>query len=147
MVCCARMANKTQPTKDSAVKFLAAIKDQKTRKASQALFKLIGSATKQKPILWSNGMIGFGVYHYKSDRSAQEGDWPMAAFAPRKGNVTFYLMSGVRNHAKLVKQLGVKTSGGSCIYIKDLSKLDQKALQQLIKESYSRMKKKYPLVK
>ncbi len=141
------MANKTQATKESAGKFLAGITDAKTRGDSQAIFKLLGSVTKQKPVLWSNGMIGFGIYHYKSDRSAQEGDWPMTAFAPRKGNITLYLMSGARNHAKLVKQLGVKTSGGSCIYIKDLSKLDTKVLKKLIAESYSWMKKKYKQVK
>ena len=33
-------------------------------------------------------IIGFGKYHYKSDRSKQEGDWPVIGFSLETSNLT-----------------------------------------------------------
>lgn len=37
-----------------------------------------------EPKMWGDSIIGFGQYHYKSERSSQEGDWPLIGFSPRK---------------------------------------------------------------
>jgi len=89
-------------------------------------------------------MIGYGVFHYKSERSTQEGNWPLTAFSPRKQNITVYIMSGAKNYPQLLKKLGkFKISGGSCIYINDLEDVDLNVLKQLITASVKDMKKKY----
>jgi hypothetical protein len=84
------------------------------------------------------------MYHYTSERSAQEGDWPLVGFSPRKQNLTLYIMHG--NHGNpLLKKLGKHTtSSGSCLYINKLSDVDPKILESLIKKSFEHMKKLYP---
>ena len=45
-----------------------------------------------EPKMWGPSIIGFGVYHYKSDRSKQEGDWPLVGFSPRKAAISLYIL-------------------------------------------------------
>lgn len=44
------------------------------RKDSFELLKLMREFTGFEPKMWGASMIGFGQYHYKSERSSQEGD-------------------------------------------------------------------------
>ena len=137
-------AIKTKVTKLNIGDFLKGIEPMKKRTDSIALKKVFDSATKEKPVLWNNNMIGYGVYHYKSERSAQEGDWPLTAFSPRKQNITVYIMSGVKNYPELLKKLGkFKISGGSCLYINNLEDVDVNVLKKLIAASVKDMKKRW----
>ena len=135
---------KTKATKTSIADFLKSVEPEKKRADSIALKKVFDSVVKEKPALWNNNMIGYGSYHYKSERSAQEGDWPLTAFSPRKQNITVYIMSGAKKYPELLKNLGkFKISGGSCIYINNLEDVDLKVLKKLIAASVKDMKKKY----
>jgi hypothetical protein len=53
------------------------------RKDSFELLKLMEDFTGYKPKMWEPSIIGFGSYHYKSERSSQEGDWLLVGFSPR----------------------------------------------------------------
>ncbi len=91
--------------------------------------------------MWGGSMVGFGKYHYKSTKSSQEGDWFLVGFAPRKANLTLYVLHGNdKENPELLAKLGKhKTSGGSmggCLYINKLADIDQKVLATLIKNSY-----------
>jgi hypothetical protein len=97
--------------------------------------------TNQEPKMWGDSMIGFGQYHYKSQRSAQEGDWPLAAFSPRKQNLTLYIMPGFNDYSDLLDKLGKHKTSKACIYIKKLSDIDEDILRQLIKRSYEDAKR------
>ena len=135
---------KTKATKTSIATFLKSIEPEKKRADSIALKKVFDSAVKEKPALWNNNMIGYGSFHYKSERSSQEGDWPLTGFSPRKQNMTVYIMSGAKKYPDLLKNLGkFKISGGSCIYINNLDDVDVKVLKKLITASVKDMKKKY----
>jgi hypothetical protein len=135
---------KTKPTSASAEKFLASVKDAKRRADSAVVLAIMKKVTGEKPRMWGSAIVGFGQYHYKSERSTQEGDWPMVGFSPRKQALTVYLMPGFQKEKALLKKLGPHSiSGGSCLYIKDLSKIDQKVLTLLIKKGFEGMKKKY----
>jgi hypothetical protein len=137
-------AIKTKATKLSIGDFLKSIEPEKKRTDSIALKKVFDGATKEKPALWNNNMIGYGVFHYKSERSAQKGDWPLTAFSPRKQNITVYIMSGAKNYPELLKKLGkFKISGGSCIYITNLEDVDVNVLKKLISASVKDMKKRW----
>ena len=46
------------------------------REDSFELVRFMQKVTGYPPKMWGESMIGFGTYHYKSDRSKQEGDWP-----------------------------------------------------------------------
>ena len=90
--------------------------------------------------MWGTSIIGFGKYHYKSERSKQEGDWPLAGFSPRKQALTLYIMPGVDKFKELLKNLGkYKLGSGSCIYIKNLEDVDIKVLKELIEKAYKTM--------
>src|SRR5688572_3105316 len=116
--------------------------DQK-RKDSFELIKLMQEFTGFKPKMWGPSMIGFGVYHYKSERSRQEGDWPLVGFSPRKAAISLYVYTGAKEHEYLLKDLGKFTIGKACIYVKKLSDINQDALKRLMKVSIDYTQKKY----
>ncbi len=133
---------KTQKTKESVAKFLKTIAPIEKQKDSFALLKMFKEITGEKAVMWGESIVGFGMYHYKSERSTQEGDWPLVAFSPRKQNLTLYIMHGNQNSESLITKLGKhKTSTGGCLYINKLADVDQKILANLIKKSFQHMKK------
>lgn len=137
---------KTQRTKASAREFLNSFEDEEKRKDALLLLKLMQDATKMKPVMWGSSIVGFGSYHYKSERSSQEGDWPLTGFSPRKANLTIYIMPGFKKYGPLLKKLGKhKISGGSCIYIKKLSDINAEILKKIVVASVKEMKKKYKI--
>jgi hypothetical protein len=85
----------------------------------------------------------FGSYHYKSERSRQEGDWPLVAFSPRKAAISLYVYTGDPDHEYLLKDLGKFTMGKACIYVKKLSDIDMEALERLICTTVSYLEEKY----
>ena len=137
---------KTQKTTASASEFIDAVEDEQKRKDAHELLKIFTEVTKEKATMWGTGIIGFGQYHYKSEKSKQEGDWPLVGFSPRKQNITIYLMAGFSGHQKLLEKIGKhKISGGSCLYIKHLSDINVEILKELIKSSVAHMKERYYL--
>lgn len=95
--------------------------------------------------MWGSAIVGYGSYHYKSERSRQEGDWPMTGFSPRVRNMTVYIMPGYQfpKYKSLLEKIGKHTLGKSCLYFKRLSDLDTRLLETLIKHGYTEMKRKY----
>jgi len=137
---------KTKPIDLDIDKFLNNVEPVKKRADSIVLKKLFDSVVKEKPSLWNNNMIGYGSYHYKSDRSKQEGDWPLTGFSPRKQNIAIYIMSHVSNYPDLLSKLGkFKISSGSCIYVNKIEDINLDVLKEIISTSVSDMKKTYKL--
>ncbi|MEZ4087770.1 MAG: DUF1801 domain-containing protein [Candidatus Gracilibacteria bacterium] len=134
---------KTQKTKASVKKFIASVENEQKRKDSEELVKIFEEVTKMKATMWGASIIGFGSYHYKSERSKQEGDWPLTGFSPRKQNLTIYIMPGFKEHQDLLAKLGKHKHSVSCLYINKLSDIDIKILKKLIKQSIIEMKKRY----
>lgn len=136
---------KTKKTTASVKAFLETITPQEKRDDSFELVKIFEEISKEKAAMWGTAIIGFGTYHYKSERSSQEGDWPRAGFSPRKQNLTIYLVPGFQSNKKLLEKLGkYKVSGGSCLYINRLSDINIEILKELIKDSWEEMNKRYP---
>ena len=135
---------KTKPSDFDIDKFLMSVEPEKKRVDSLELKKLFDSVVKEKPSLWNNNMIGYGSYHYKSDRSKQEGDWPLTGFSPRKQYIAIYIISGVNNYKDLLSKLGkYKISSGSCIYVDKIEDINFDVLKEIISTSVSDMKKTY----
>jgi hypothetical protein len=135
---------KTKENDASVKQFINKIEDVKKREEAFNLLEMFTEATKEKPKMWGSSIIGFGKYHYKSERSKQEGDWPMTGFSPRKQAFSLYIMSGFKEHQELLKKLGkYKISSGSCLYLKGLEDVDVKVLKKLIQESFKQFKKKH----
>jgi hypothetical protein len=126
---------------------LAFIKDfANTEQKQEDSFKLIDimqELSGHPAKMWGSSMIGFGSYHYKSDRSTQEGDWPLIGFSPRKAAISLYVFSGIPEHEYLLEDLGKFKRGKACIYINKLSDINQKALEKLILETIDFLDKRY----
>jgi Domain of unknown function (DU1801) len=121
---------KTQETGVSVEKFLGAL-DESRRADCVALVKILQRATKAKPKMWGTSIVGFGDYHYKYE-SGRENDWFMAGFSPRKKELVLYLMAGVEREPALMKNLGKHKAGKGCLYIKQLSDVDTKVLEEIV---------------
>lgn len=125
---------KTKPTNASVKEFLNEISEPERRADCFAVAKLMEEITGEKPTMWGPSIVGFGTQHYKY-ASGREGDWPIAAFSPRKKDLTLYLMVGFEKNAELMEKLGKHSTGKSCLYIKRLSDVHVPTLRKLIKES------------
>ena len=130
---------KTRPTKVKVRDFLNKIPDAERREDCFAVAKMMEEITGEKPQMWGPSIVGFGTYHYKY-ASGREGDWPVAAFSPRKGDLTLYLMPGFENRDELMSKLGKHKRGVSCLYVKRLSDIHIPTLKKLIKASVKDLK-------
>jgi hypothetical protein len=113
------------------------------RKDSFEILKLMQDFTGYVPKMWGASIIGFGSYHYKSERSRQEGDWPLVGFSPRKSAISLYVYTGCSGQEDLLKELGKFKMGKSCIYIKKLSDINQDALKRLMKTTIEFLQSKH----
>ena len=135
---------KTKPTKESVKDFLNKVEPEEKRQDSFTLLEMFEKITGEKAVMWGDSIVGFGQYHYKSERSKQEGDWMLVGFSPRKQNLTLYVLHGNQDNPAFEKLGKHKTSGsgmGGCLYINKLSDVDQKVLRKLIETSFRHMKK------
>ena len=55
--------------------------------------------------------------------------------APRKRDLTLYIMAGFDRYEDLLAELGPHKTGKSCLYVKRLSDIDLDVLARLIKDS------------
>lgn len=133
---------KTKKNKASVAKFIDAVPDEQRRKDAKVLVKMFADITGEKPTMWGTAIVGYGLYHYKSERSSQEGDWPLSAFSPRKQNLTLYLLSAGKQYPDLLKKLGPHSTSVGCLYIKRLSEVNIAVLRQLIAKTYKEAKRK-----
>ena len=131
---------KTKPTTQDAREFLNGIEPEEKRRDGFTLLELMERITGENAVMWGPSIVGFGLYHYKSERSRQEGDWPLIAFSPRKQNLTLYVMAGNNDHQELLGKLGKHKTSGGCLYIKRLSDVDEAVLATLIDTSFRHMK-------
>lgn len=136
---------KTTVTTANVKEFIDSFADSEQKKEdSYALLKIMEKASGSKAKMWGPTMIGFGQYHYKSDRSAQEGDWPLIGFSPRKAAISLYVYTGSKEHEHLLKDLGKFKMGKACIYVKKLADINIDALNKLMRTTIDFLKKKYP---
>jgi hypothetical protein len=132
---------KTKPTTASVAAFLKAIADPARRRDCVAVKQIMQRATRSKPRMWGTSLVGFGSYKYTYP-SGQQGEWFLTGFAPRKQNLTLYIMAGFGFKKDLMRRLGKFTTGRSCLYIKQLADVDTKVLDQLVRASVKYMRQR-----
>ena len=133
---------KTHRTGANVGALIRDIADDARREDCLALLDLMQRATGVDPEVWSSGLIGFGTYHYRS-ASGQEGDWFPVGFASRKAAITVYLGVSLEESAGLLAKVGRHKTGKGCIYIKRLADVDLAVLEELVADSYARIKRTY----
>lgn len=129
---------KTKVTGASVEDFISGVDNERRRQDGFTLLEIYKRATGLEPKMWGDSIIGFGQYHYKSERSSQEGDWPLAGFSPRKQKLTLYVSPN--NFPKLLEKLGKHTTSVACLYINKLDDVDPIVLEELVAASFAKAK-------
>jgi hypothetical protein len=129
---------KTKVNDASVADFLNSIPDARVRQDCWTIAGIMQAATRAEPRMWGTSIIGFGQYHYKY-ASGQEADWMLIGFAPRKTNITLYIMAGFEQYEELLSKLGKYTHAKSCLYIKRLSDVHLPTLEALVRASVLHM--------
>ena len=94
---------KTKQTDQDVNEFINSFADtEQKKKDSFVLLNLMKKLTGSEPKMWGPSIIGFGSYHYKSEKSRQEGDWPLIGFSPRKAAISLYVYTGAKEHEHLL---------------------------------------------
>lgn len=133
---------KTRPTDANVEDFLEQIENDQRKADCYELLRLCSEVTGETAKIWGDNMVGFGKYHYKY-KSGHEGEWFLTGFAPRKQNLTIYIMSGFTEHEDLLQELGKYKTSSSCLYIKKLEDVNRRTLKELVKRSVSETKERY----
>ena len=134
--------SKTKRTEASVDGYFSTIKDEARRKDCEALAKLMTKATKEPPKMWGTSIVGFGSYHYKYE-SGREGDSCLTGFSSRKSDIVVYLSADVLGQKQLMAKLGKHKVGKGCLYIRQLSDVDLKVLEQLGAGAVAEKKSRY----
>ncbi len=137
---------KTLKNDASVEDFINSIPDNTKRADCKELLKVFAEITGEKPAMWGTAIVGYGMYHYKSERSSQEGDWPLTGFSPRKQSLTLYMMPGFNNLTQELEKLGKHKTSVSCLYIKKLADIDIKVLKKIIKKSFAEAKNTFDVI-
>lgn len=136
-------AAKMLPTDAKVDAFLDSLDNDRRRTESFLLIEAMQRLSREPAIMRGPSIIGFGKYAYTYD-SGHSGTSMRVGFSPRKGAMTVYIVPGFGNKAVLLEKLGPHTLGKSCLYIKDLSRVDLKALEDIISMSLKEMAERYP---
>lgn len=116
------------------------IGDEKMRADAVELSHLMAQATGEEPVVWNSTTIGFGQYQYRY-ASGKEGDFFDIGFAPRKGHLTLYVMSGLAGFDDLLARLGPHESSKSTVHIKRLEDVDRAVLEELVRECVAHLRR------
>ena len=134
---------KTKQNNASVNGFLNSISPIEKKSDGFKLLEIFERITGEKGMMWGISIVGFGKYHYKSEKSSQEADWMLVGFSPRKQNLSIYVMAGNHENKELFDRLGkCKTSVG-CLYVNKLVDINLSVLEKLIENSYNYMKKNH----
>ena len=130
---------KTAPTDASVAEFLAAATPDRRRQDGVRLAEIFHEVTGADPVMWGPSMVGYGIYRYVSPANPRNrGDWPKAAFSPRKAQLSLYGLKDLAEGAALLPSLGTYTEGAGCVYVRTLDDVDVDVLRQLISIAWTR---------
>ena len=125
---------KTKPTAASAANHVASLPDPQRRRDCADLLSTMERISGDAPRMWGGSIVGFGSYQYRY-KSGRSGTWFRVGFASRKNALTLYLMLDLDKQADRLSRLGRHKRGKGCLYIKTLSDVDERVLEELIRVS------------
>ena len=122
---------KTKPTGVAVDAFLEAVPNPQRREDGKALREMFERISGEPAVMWGPSIVGFGEYHYRY-ASGHEGDMCRIGFSPRSAELVLYIGATHPEGADLLGRLGKHKTGKGCLYVKKLSDVDQKMLEQMI---------------
>ena len=127
---------KTKESNSSVREYLDCVQNERRRKDSFTVSKMMKRASRKNPKMWGPSIVGFGKHHFKYS-NGEDGEICKIGFAPRSQAMVFYL-ANYKNRSRHLQELGKhKVSGGGCIYINKLDDVDLNVLEKMFGESYT----------
>lgn len=136
------MENKTKPTNASVNEYIASRANEEQKADCKRLMAIFRKLTKQQPKMWGPSIVGYGVYRYTYE-SGRSGEMPLAAFAIRGRQLVVYLDCEGTEQSSMLSKLGKHKMGKSCLYFKRLDDLDTSVLEQLVRESIEKTRRRF----
>lgn len=136
------MGLKTKTNDSSVEDFIKLLDDDRRKADCFKLIDILSEITGEEAKMWGTSIIGFGNYHYKYP-SGHEGEWAILGFSPRKKETSLYIYNQASDAEDLLPKLGKYKMGKACIYIKNLSDIDESILRQIAKKSLEFITKTY----
>ena len=134
---------KTQRNEASVEEYLNSLDDPRKRDDCFVLLQMMREVTGEEPAMWGGSIVGFGSYKYRYN-SGRSGEWFITGFAPRKRDLTVYIMPGFDRYQDLMGRLGKHKTGVSCLYLNRLQTIDVPTLRELISRSVADMRENNP---
>lgn len=122
---------KTRVEAQSVEDFLTTVTPPERQAEARRLVAIFSEVTGFAPRLWSGGMVGFGRYDY-TYASGHSGRALATGFAPRKAEISIYIMPGYTDFSAILSRLGKHRKGRACLYLRRLSDADEAVLRELI---------------
>jgi len=129
------MATYEAKTKSAAfdpATFLASVDSADRQAEALQLLQIFAEVTGFPPRLWGSSMVGFGRYAY-TYASGHSGESLATGFAPRKAELSLYILPGYSAYGAILDRLGPHRLGKACLYARRLDRLNQTALRDLIR--------------
>lgn len=124
---------KTRETDGDVDAFLESIENDTRRRDGLALKDMMTRLSGHQPKMWGSSIVGYGRRTYTNTSGG--GEWFKVGFSPRKRSMTLYIMDGFAGYRDVLDRLGPHSTGKSCLYVKDLEKVDGDVLEELITSS------------
>ena len=87
--------------------------------------------------MWGPSIVGFGTQSYTNTTGTN--DWFVVGFSPRKLAMTLYgIYDDFGPADPLLDDLGPHTTGKGCLYIKQLSEIDENVLERMVRNAWER---------
>lgn len=125
---------KTSENDGDVDEFLQSIDHETRRRDALTTKELMTRLSGEEPRMWGSSIVGFGHRSYRT-KAGGDSQWFKVGFSPRKQSLTLYIMDGFDDYEELLGELGPHSTGKSCLYIKDLEKVNRGVLEQLISNS------------
>ena len=128
---------KTSATGEDVTVFLESVSDERRCADGHALRSLMQRVTGAPATMWGPSIVGFGAQPYTNTTGTH--DWFVVGFSPRKKAMTLYgIHDGYGPVDQLLDELGPHTTGKGCLYIKQLSDVDESVLERMIRIAWDR---------
>ena len=128
----AMSTNKTVANSLSVEDFIASLSSEEQKNDSLQLISLFRKVTGDEPVMWGAAIIGFGSAHI-TYASGRELDWMNVGFSPRVGKISLYVTFDAKTLTSKFPNLGTYKIAKGCIYLKRLSDINIKELEELIR--------------
>lgn len=135
---------KTKVEEQSIADFLDSVAPLQRQAEARQLVALFTEATGYQPRLYTGGMVGFGRYEYRYE-TGHSGTSLATGFAPRKAELSIYILPGYANFGPMLARLGKHRMGKACLYLRHLSDADPEVLRELIVAGLADLKARWPV--